>query len=89
MTTDAPRPPAMPKNPGERITVFQGFLGKGWLAVTPSGAEHTIKLTVPKEERDKALLLERADGYMVTVAVWLPDMTHEDDEELLEILGLT
>lgn len=76
----------LPADRGERVATFRGYLGPHWWRSTRTG-ELQVVLTVPHTERDRALELDEAMGYELTVAVWARAQAPLDPE-LAELLGI-
>lgn len=68
------------------ITRFTAYLGASYMTADKHG-NIVIKLTLPDEERWKALLLDKAEGLMLHIDVSrIP--TPDTDEEIANLIGL-
>jgi hypothetical protein len=80
-----PELPPRPKSRGSLVAHFPAFLDRACIGVNPKGLL-VARFTVPHEDKWRALLLDRAQGYEVFVEVFMqPEPT---DDELAAKLGL-
>lgn len=77
-------PPPLPKDRGELVTWFDGYLQKSWLGSLNSG-DLSIKMAVPGQ-RDHVLPLSDAQGRMLRIEIrYMPEPSESDIAALLGI----